>query len=106
MFPMEAILNPPSRGSRLDADHPRNGVLIPCPIHNRQKEARAAADPCQPLALRAVPVAAGIVGDAQPAAVIVLLDVTAQCCRAAAFDGAHNTALAAAQMAGMGLTVR
>src|ERR1700731_4600144 len=30
MFPMEAIVNPPSRGSRLDADHPRNGVLIPC----------------------------------------------------------------------------
>src|SRR5260370_2759812 len=30
MFPMEAIVNPPSRGSRLDGDHPRNGVLIPC----------------------------------------------------------------------------
>jgi hypothetical protein len=30
MFPMEAIVNPPSPGSRLDADHPRNGVLIPC----------------------------------------------------------------------------
>jgi len=30
MFPTEAIVNPPSRGSRLDADHPRNGVLIPC----------------------------------------------------------------------------
>src|SRR5260370_16507433 len=30
MFPMEAIVNPTSRGSRLDADHPRNGVLIPC----------------------------------------------------------------------------
>jgi hypothetical protein len=29
MFPMETIVNPPSRGSRLDADHPRNGVLIP-----------------------------------------------------------------------------
>src|SRR5271166_4895207 len=26
----EAIVNPPSRGSRVDADHPRNGVLIPC----------------------------------------------------------------------------
>jgi hypothetical protein len=72
---------------------------------SRQKEARAAADPCQPLALRAVPVAAGIVGDGQPAAVVALLDVIAQYCRAAAFDGAHNTALAAAQMAGMDLTV-
>jgi hypothetical protein len=27
---MEAIVNPPSRGSRLDADHPQNGGLIPC----------------------------------------------------------------------------
>jgi len=59
----------------------------------------------QPLALRAVSVAAGIVGDAKPATVVALLDMTAQCCRAADFDGAHNTALAAAQMAGMGLTV-
>jgi hypothetical protein len=23
-------VDPPSRGSRLDADHPENGVLIPC----------------------------------------------------------------------------
>ena len=23
-------MNPPSRGSRFDADHPENGVLIPC----------------------------------------------------------------------------
>src|SRR5713226_5414104 len=28
--PMEAIVNPPSRGFRLDADHPQNGGLIPC----------------------------------------------------------------------------
>jgi transposase len=27
---MEAIVDPPFRGSRLDADHPQNGVLIPC----------------------------------------------------------------------------
>ncbi len=27
---MEATVDPPSRGSRLDADHPLNGVLIPC----------------------------------------------------------------------------
>jgi hypothetical protein len=25
---MEAIVNPPSRGSRLDADHPQNGALF------------------------------------------------------------------------------
>ncbi len=30
MFPMEATVDPPSPGSRLDADHPENGVLIPC----------------------------------------------------------------------------
>ena len=30
MSPMEATVDPPSRGSRLDADHPENGVLIPC----------------------------------------------------------------------------
>jgi hypothetical protein len=30
MSPMEATVDPPSPGSRLDADHPKNGVLIPC----------------------------------------------------------------------------
>jgi uncharacterized protein Yka (UPF0111/DUF47 family) len=30
MSPKEATVDPPSRGSRLDADHPENGVLIPC----------------------------------------------------------------------------
>src|SRR5713101_8206676 len=30
MSPMEATVDPPSPGSRLDADHPENGVLIPC----------------------------------------------------------------------------
>src|SRR4051812_48566241 len=30
MSPMEATVDPPSPGSRLDADHPDNGVLIPC----------------------------------------------------------------------------
>src|SRR6516165_2606125 len=30
MFPMEATVDPSSPGSRLDADHPENGVLIPC----------------------------------------------------------------------------
>src|SRR5437868_7255293 len=30
MSPTEATVDPPSRGSRLDADHPENGVLIPC----------------------------------------------------------------------------
>ena len=30
MSPMEATVDPLSPGSRLDADHPENGVLIPC----------------------------------------------------------------------------
>jgi hypothetical protein len=30
MSVMEATVNPLSPGSRLDADHPKNGVLIPC----------------------------------------------------------------------------
>ncbi|HMK70413.1 MAG TPA: hypothetical protein VK442_05520 [Xanthobacteraceae bacterium] len=29
VFPTKAIVNPPFRGSFLDADHPQNGVLIP-----------------------------------------------------------------------------
>jgi len=29
MSPMETIVDPPFRGSLLDADHPENGVLIP-----------------------------------------------------------------------------
>jgi hypothetical protein len=53
------------------------------------------------LALRAVPVAAGIVGDAKLAAAVALFDMSAQHCRAAGFDSAHDPALAAAQMAGM-----
>jgi hypothetical protein len=32
MFFMEAIVDPKPPGSRLDADHPENGVLIPCRI--------------------------------------------------------------------------
>src|SRR5207253_847441 len=32
--PTEATVDPPSPGSRLDADHPENGVLIPLPIHS------------------------------------------------------------------------
>src|SRR5207245_116387 len=30
MSPTEATVDPPPPGSRLDADHPENGVLIPC----------------------------------------------------------------------------
>src|SRR6266478_91433 len=33
MSPMEAIVNPPSRGSRLDADHPKTGALFHADLH-------------------------------------------------------------------------
>ena len=47
----------------------------------------------QALALRAVPVAAAIVGDADHAAVVALLDMAAERRRAAGRDGAHDAAL-------------
>ena len=34
---MEANVKPPFRGSRLDADHPENGVLIPCRFTHRTR---------------------------------------------------------------------
>jgi hypothetical protein len=66
-------------------------------VRHRQQIGPAVHQPCgtgQPLALRAMPVAA-----------VALLDVAAQGCRAAGFDGAHHAALAVAQMAGMGIAV-
>src|SRR3954447_6699534 len=45
--PTEATVDPPSRGSRLDADHPENGVLIPCRFtHRRPDRPRSAALSC------------------------------------------------------------
>jgi hypothetical protein len=79
-------------------------------VRHRQQLGLSVGQPLgtrQPLALRAVPVAAGIVGDAKLAAAVALFDMTAQGGRAAGlgFDGAHDPTLAAAEMAGMGLTV-
>src|SRR5437868_5633917 len=42
--PTEATVDPPSRGSRLDADHPENGVLIPCRFTLEELEASATED--------------------------------------------------------------
>ena len=47
----------------------------------------------QPLALRAVPIAAAVVGDADLAAVVALLDVAAERRGAARLDGRHDAAL-------------
>src|SRR5271166_3031974 len=62
---------------------------------------RAAA----PWALRAMPVAAGVVGNLGVAAVLVLAacDMPSERCRAAALDRRHHLELAEADMAGIGL---
>ena len=51
-----------------------------------------------------MPVAAGVVGDAQVGAVLAALDMTAQRHRSAALDRRHDLELAEAHMAGMGRT--
>jgi hypothetical protein len=53
------------------------------------------------LALRAVPVAAGVVGDPPVPAVVAGLDVTAQCGGAAVLDRRHDLELTKAEMADM-----
>ena len=52
----------------------------------------------QALALRAVPVAAGVVGVADQAAVAALLDVATECRGAALLDRCHDAALNAAEV--------
>ena len=56
------------------------------------------------LALGAVPVAAGVVGDAQVRARLAAFDMTAQRRRSAALDRRHDLQLAEADVAGMGRT--
>jgi hypothetical protein len=56
------------------------------------------------LALRAVPVATGVVGDAQVRAVLAAFDMTAQRRGSAVLDRRHDLELAEAQMTGMGCT--
>ncbi len=58
------------------------------------------------LALGAMPVAAGVVGDPPVPAVVAGLDVTAKGCGAAGLDRRHDLELAEAQMAGMGCAIR
>ena len=56
------------------------------------------------LALRTVPVAAGVVRDAQVRAGLAAFDMTAQRRRSATLDRRHDFELAEAHMAGMGCT--
>jgi hypothetical protein len=57
------------------------------------------------LALRAVPVATRVVGDALVSTGVALLDVTAQGCCAALLNGAHDTTLLTVERIGMQMPV-
>ena len=77
-------------------------------VRHRQQFGLARVEPFgarQPLALGAMPVAAGVVGDADVAAIVALLDMPAQRRRPAGLDRAHDAPLDAAEMAGMGLPI-
>src|SRR5450631_136107 len=58
------------------------------------------------LALRAMPVAAGVVGDVGVRALLAACDMTAECRRAAALDRRHHLELPEAHVAGVGFTPR
>ena len=53
-----------------------------------------------------MPIAAGVVGDARVGAILALLDMPAEGCRAATLDGGHDLELAEAYMAGVGSAPR
>ena len=55
-----------------------------------------------PLALRAMPVAAGVVGNRRIGAVLAARDMAAESCRAAVLDCRHHLQLLEADMAGIG----
>ena len=76
-------------------------------VGHRQKLGLALRQPlagCCSLALRAMPVAAGVVGDHRMAAVLAARDMAAERRRAAALDGAHHLELAEAHVAAVGMT--
>ena len=78
-------------------------------IGNRQQFGLAGGEPLRPrraLTLRAMAIAAGVVGDARRAAIVAGLDVTAERRRAARRDRAHHAPLDAAQMSGVGANDR
>jgi hypothetical protein len=77
-------------------------------IGHRQQLGLAVGQPlsaCQSLALRAVPVTAGVVGDADQAAIAAGFRVAAERRRPARSDGAHDSDLSAAEMPGMDLAI-
>jgi hypothetical protein len=78
-------------------------------VGNRQKFGLARDKPLRTgcaLTLRAMPVATGVVGDPRYAAVVARLDVTTEGGGATRHGRAHHAALHAAQMSGVGQTIR
>ena len=78
-------------------------------VGNRQQLGLALGQPLprrRALALRAMAVAAGVVGDALVGAVLAALDVSAERGRAAGLDRRHDLQLAEAHMAGVGSAPR
>src|SRR5207247_5570806 len=59
---------------------------------------------CRSLALRAMPIAAAVVGDRGVGAVFAAGDVPAEGCRAAVLDGAHHLELTEADVTAVGMT--
>ncbi len=77
-------------------------------IRHRQESGLACGEPVVTrggLALRAMPVAAGVVGNADRAAVATSFDMSAQRGGPAKLDRTHDTSFAASEMAGMVMAI-
>ena len=77
-------------------------------VGHRQQLGLARLEPFgarQALALRAVPIAAGVVGATNQSAIGTVLDMPAQRRRPARLDRRHDAALGAAEMVGVGLPI-
>src|SRR5216684_4720060 len=78
-------------------------------VRHRQQLGLALGQPFlrrRALALRAMPIATGIVGDEHVRALLAARDMPAESRRAAALDRRHHLQLAEAHMAGIGFTPR
>src|SRR5437763_346987 len=78
-------------------------------VRHRQQLGLALGEPllcCRPLALRAMPVAAGVTGDERVRALLAACNMAAESRRAAALDRRHHLQLAEAPMAGIGFAPR
>ena len=76
-------------------------------VRHRQQLCLAFGQPLlcrRPLALRAMPVAAGVIGDDGVSAVLATLDMAAECCRAAMLNRRHHLQLVEADVSGVSRT--